>query len=56
MITHIILNLPEEYQTKIEILEEKLDDKDIPLNIKRIHDELLENLTKWMNNQDQNLK
>ena len=41
MITHIILNLPEEYQTKIEILEEKLDDKDSPLNIKRIHDELL---------------
>ena len=25
MITHIILNLPEEYQTIVEILEEKLD-------------------------------
>ena len=41
MITHILLNLPEEYQTIVEILEEKLDDKDDPLTIERIRDKFL---------------
>ena len=38
--THILLNLPEEYQTIVEILEEKLHDKDDPLTIERIRDKL----------------
>ena len=40
MMTHILSNLPEEYQTIVEILEDELDDKDYPLTIERIHDNL----------------
>ena len=39
--THILLNLPEEYQTIVEILEKKIDDKENPLTIERICDKLL---------------
>ena len=40
MMTHIILNLPEEYQTMVEILEYKSDDDSKPLTIERIRDKL----------------
>ena len=40
MMTHILLNLPAEYQTILEILEDKLDDKDNPLTIERIRDKI----------------
>ena len=40
MITSIISNLPEEYQTIVEILEDKLDEKEGLLNIEKIHDNL----------------
>ena len=38
--THILSNLPEEYQTIMKILEEKLDDKDDPLSINMICDKI----------------
>ena len=41
MMTHILSNLPEEYQSIVEILEDKLDDKDDHLNIERILEKLL---------------
>ena len=36
----ILSNLPEEYQTIVEILEENLDEKEGLLNIEKIHDNL----------------
>ena len=41
MMTHILSNLPEEYQTIVEILEDKLYDKDDHIAIERIRDKLL---------------
>ena len=41
--THILSNLPEEYQTMVKILKDKLDDNDEYLNIERIRDKLLVN-------------
>ena len=41
MMTHVLLNLPEEYQTIVEILEDKLNDKDDPLTIESISDNIL---------------
>ena len=41
MMTHILYNLPEEYQIIVGILEDKLDNKDKPLNIESIRDNLL---------------
>ena len=38
---HILSNLPEEYETIVEIQEDKLDDKDNTLTIERIHDNIL---------------
>ena len=40
IITHILLNLPEEYQNNVQILEEKWDDTDDPLTIDIICDKL----------------
>ena len=40
MITHILSNLPEEYQTIVYLLEDKLDDKDDPLPIERVRDKI----------------
>ena len=40
MITHILLNLPEKYQTVVEILEDKIDYKDVTLAGKSIRDNL----------------
>ena len=37
MMNHIISNLPEEYKTNVEILEDKLDDKEHPITIERIY-------------------
>ena len=34
--THILSNFPEEYQTMVEILEDELYDKNVPLTIERI--------------------
>ena len=39
--THVLLKLPEEYQTIVEILEKKIDDEENPLTIERIRDKLL---------------
>ena len=36
MMTHILSNLPEKYQTIVEILEDKLNEEQHPLNIERI--------------------
>ena len=36
MMTKILSNLPEEYQTTVEILEDELDDKGDPQNIESI--------------------
>ena len=41
MITNILSNLPEEYQTIMGILEYKLDDKENPWNIKNTHGNML---------------
>ena len=41
MMTHILLNLPEEYQTIMEILKEELYDNDGPLTIERICSNIL---------------
>ena len=41
--THILLNLPEEYQTIVENIEDKLYDKDNPLTIESIRDKILVN-------------
>ena len=38
--THILLNLPEEYQNIVEILEDKLDNKDNHLTTDRIRENL----------------
>ena len=38
---HILSNLPEEYQTILEIIQDKIDDEKYPLNIKRIRDNIL---------------
>ena len=43
MITCILSNLPEEYHTIVENLEDELDDKDGLLTIQRIRDKLLVN-------------
>ena len=40
MMTHILLKLPEEYQTIVEILEKKIDDEENPLTIERIRDNI----------------
>ena len=40
MMTHILSNLPEEYHTIMEIIEDKLDDKYYPPTIERIRDKL----------------
>ena len=40
MMTHILSNLPKDYQNTIEILEDKLDDEENPLTIERINDKL----------------
>ena len=40
MMTNILLNLPEEYQTILEIIEYELYAEDNPLTTKRIHDKL----------------
>ena len=39
--THILSNLPEEYQTTVEILEYELYDKNDPLTIERIREKNL---------------
>ena len=39
--THIVLNLPKEYQTIVEIREDKIYDKYDPLTIQRVCDKLL---------------
>ena len=39
--THILSNIPEEYQNFVEILKDNLDDKDNPLSTERICDKLL---------------
>ena len=41
MMTNILLNLPEENQITVEILEDRLDDKDNPLTIERIRNKVL---------------
>ena len=41
MMTHILLNLPEEYGTIVEIIEDKLDEKDHPITTERIHNKIL---------------
>ena len=41
MMTHILSNLPEEYQTIVKVLEDEVDDDNDPLTIERIHDKLL---------------
>ena len=41
IMTHILSNLPEEYQTIVEILEGILDDENHPLTIKRVSNKLL---------------
>ena len=41
MMTRILSYLPEEKQTIVEILEEKLDDKYNPLTIERIRESIL---------------
>ena len=38
--THILSNLPEEYQNIVETIEYKLDYEENPLAIDRIHDKL----------------
>ena len=38
--THILSNLPEEYQTIVEFLEDELYDKYHPLTIERIREKL----------------
>ena len=38
--THILLNLPEEYQNIVEILEDKIYDKDNTLTIERIRENI----------------
>ena len=44
--THILSNLSKEYQTIVEILENKLNDKYDPLIIERIYDNFFEKLNK----------
>ena len=41
MMSHILSNLPEEYQTIVEILEYKLDNDSGFITIKRSHDKIL---------------
>ena len=41
MMSHILSNLPEEYQTIEEILEDKLDDDSEFITIERIRDNIL---------------
>ena len=41
MMTHILLDLPEEYQTIVKILEDDLYNEDYPITIERICDKLL---------------
>ena len=41
MMSHILSNLPEEYQTIVEILEDKLDDDSDFITIQRIRDNIL---------------
>ena len=41
MMSHILSNLPEEYQTIVEILEDKLDNDSDFITIERIHDKIL---------------
>ena len=41
MMSHILSNLPEEYQTIVEILEYKLDDDSDFITIERIRDKIL---------------
>ena len=48
--THILLNLPEEYQDIVKILEDKLDDKDEPITIDRIYEKFLVKLERMNKN------
>ena len=41
MMSHILSNLPEEYQTIVEIIEDKLDDGSDFITIERIRDNIL---------------
>ena len=41
MMSHIQSNLPEEYQTIVEIIEDKLDDDSDFITIERIRDNIL---------------
>ena len=41
MMSHILSNLPEEYQTIVEIIEDKLDDYSDFITIERISDNIL---------------
>ena len=46
MMSHILSNLPEEYQTTVEILEDKLDNDSDFITVERIHDNIWLNTTK----------
>ena len=39
--THILSNLPEEYQNTVKSIDKELDDNNKPLTIQRISDKLL---------------
>ena len=41
MMTCILSNLPEEYQTIVEIIEEKIDYENNPITTEKIRDKLL---------------
>ena len=41
MMSHILSDLPEEYQTILEIIEDKLDDDSEFITIERIRDKIL---------------
>ena len=53
MMSHILSNLPEEYQTIVEILEDKLDDDSDFITIERIRDNILVKYYQTNKNQDQ---
>ena len=53
MMSHILSNLPEEYQTIKEILEDKLDYNSEFITIERIRDNILVNYDQITNNKDQ---
>ena len=53
---HIISKFLEEYQTIVEILGDKLDDKDNPLTIERFHDNILVEFDRITKNRYQELQ